>query len=188
MKNILDSIYSVFKLNPFFWFVLSIALSFILFAPHYLLTSFGLDVIPGALRTLLGLIDLIAITCILCAIVKKAYNWLESHYKIWKTERGLVKELMKLSYLERLLLYNSVSKLEMNTVYAPLNNSIAQILMDKGVLKQSISIADPLKYPFIIQSKIYDLLVSHKKLLFKEFLNISDEQLMRELQSLFHDL
>lgn len=74
MKESLEKILSIFKLTPFYWLVLFLACTIILFTPAKFLTPIGLDnnFLKGWPHLIVGLIWLLTALLLVCYAVKKA--------------------------------------------------------------------------------------------------------------------
>ena len=184
VKEFFDKIFAIFSLRPFFWVVLFVVCILVLFLPDGLLKPLGLDgsMINGWPRTGIGFIALITGTCLICGVIQKAFDRAVLWFRVWRLREAILKMIEKLSYQEKILLYTGL-RLNMATVYAPLNNSIAQTLVSKSILKTSISIADPMKYPFSITTEIWEAMIKNEARIFPDLKIKSDQEIMRELKS-----
>ncbi|MDP3041754.1 MAG: super-infection exclusion protein B [Candidatus Omnitrophota bacterium] len=183
----MNKFYSILKLGLFYWVVLAVVGHVILSAPKEFLQYFNLesDVINGLLRALIGGITITCDVLILCHFGKKIYNFFSKMIGQHAARKKAIKQLMQLSNEEKILLYMAI-KINMPTVFAPIDNPVAQTLVSRGMLGINIAVADPLRFPFRIPTSLWGLLILKREVLFSEQDKLSDERLQEAIRDIIH--
>ncbi|MDD5618763.1 MAG: hypothetical protein PHG69_06705, partial [Candidatus Omnitrophica bacterium] len=142
--------------------------------------------IMAFIRIIIGIVWIMSGIAILCKLTMYSYKKTASFIKIKLSQNKIVKKIANLSYEEKLLLYLAV-RLDIPIVPVSKHNRIALILATKRILREPnpfLSFSSLDAESFRIPADIWELLISRKIDIFKEFLGKTDEDLKKEYENL----
>ncbi len=182
-KKIIEAILHFIKSSFFVQFVIFITGMIILFGNQNVLKYFGLDssFVVGWLKSIIGLITIIAGISMITFILYKVGNHIVLNIQVYRLKRKTVEKIKNLSEAEKLLLFQSTIT-NMPVVGAPIDNPIAQTLLNQGFLK--ISIATAMNNMFEIPDFLWAIIRKEKNVIFSEFINLSEKELLQKFKQI----